>query len=111
MSPTSHCYFDYPYTSINSERAYSFDPVKDLSEEQSEHVLGLQANFWSHIDRDPELVDKQLFPRLLSIAERGWSPSDVTDWDSFRKRLEKHLALLQQMGINYYKDDVSVSVR
>ncbi|NMC38123.1 MAG: beta-N-acetylhexosaminidase, partial [Bacteroidales bacterium] len=68
MSPTSHCYFDYPYTSINSERAYGFDPVKDLSEEQSEHILGLQANFWSHIDREPELVDKQLFPRLLSIA-------------------------------------------
>ncbi len=110
MSPTSHCYFDYPYKSINSERAYSFDPVKDLSEEQSEHILGLQANFWSHIDREPELVDKQLFPRLLSIAERGWSPSDVTDWNSFRNRLEKHLTVLQQMGINYYKDDVSESV-
>jgi len=106
MSPTSHCYFDYPYTSINSERAYSFDPVKDLSEEQSGHILGLQANFWSHIDREPELVDKQLFPRLLSIAERGWSHANVTDWDSFRKRLEKHLYILQQMGINYYKDDI-----
>jgi hexosaminidase len=110
MSPTSHCYFDYPYTSINSERAYSFDPVKDLSEEQSEHILGLQANFWSHIDREPDLVDKQLFPRLLSIAERGWSPSNVTDWDSFRNRLEKHLTILLKMGINYNKDDVPESV-
>ncbi len=106
MSPTSHCYFDYPYKSINSERAYSFDPVKDLSEEQSGHILGLQANFWSHIDREPDLVDKQLFPRLLSLAERGWSPSSVTDWNSFRKRLEKHLYLLKQMGINIYKDDI-----
>ncbi|NLP11167.1 beta-N-acetylhexosaminidase [bacterium] len=111
MSPTSHCYFDYPYTSINSERAYGFDPVKDLSPGQSEHILGLQANFWSHIDREPELVDKQLFPRLLSIAERGWSPSECTDWDSFRPRLEKHLAVWRQMGINYYKEDISESVR
>ena len=111
MSPTSHCYFDYPYTSINSERAYSFDPVKDLTSEQSGHILGFQANFWSHIDREPDLVDKQLFPRLLSIAERGWSPSNVTDWGSFRKRLEKHLTVLLQMGINYFKDDVSDSVK
>ena len=106
MSPTSHCYFDYPYTSINSERAYSFDPVKGLTAEQSKHILGLQANFWSHIDREPELVDKQLFPRILSIAERGWSPSNATDWESFRNRLEKHLPVLQQMGINYFKDDI-----
>ena len=106
MSPTSHCYFDYPYTSINSERAYSFDPVKGLTAEQSKHILGLQANFWSHIDREPELVDKQLFPRILSIAERGWSPSNASDWESFRNRLEKHLPVLQQMGINYFKDDI-----
>ncbi len=106
MSPTSHCYFDYSYTTINPERGYSFDPLKDLSEEQAGHVLGLQANFWSHIDREPELVDKQLFPRLLSIAERGWSPSSVTDLDSFMKRLQKHLAVLQHLGINYYKDDI-----
>jgi len=111
MSPTSHCYFDYPYTSIDSERAYRFDPVKDLSQGQSKHILGLQANFWSHIDREPDRVDKQLFPRLLSIAERGWSPSERMDWDSFRIRQEKHLAVLRQMGINYYKEDVSESVR
>lgn len=111
MSPTSHCYFDYPYTSINSERAYGFDPVKDLLPGQAVHILGLQANFWSHIDREPELVDKQLFPRLLSIAERGWSPSECSDWDSFRPRLEQHLAVLRQMGISYYKEDVAESVR
>lgn len=111
MSPTSHCYFDYPYTSISSERAYGFDPVKNLSQRQSVHILGLQANFWSHMDREPELVDKQLFPRLVSIAERGWSPSESADWDAFRNRLEKHLAILQQMGISYYKDDVSEFVR
>ena len=111
MSPTSHCYFDYTYKAISSEHAYSFDPVKGLTAEQSKHILGLQANFWSHIDREPELVDKQLFPRILSIAERGWSPSNITDWESFRKRLEKHFKVLQKMGINYYKDDVTESVR
>jgi len=111
MSPTRYCYFDYPYASIDSEHAYRFDPVKDLSQGPSEHILGLQANFWSHIDREPELVDKQLFPRLLSIAERGWSPSGSTDWDSFRNRLEKHLAILRLMGVNYYQADVAESAR
>ena len=45
-------------------QAYGFNPVAGLSSEQAKHVLGLQANFWSHIDREPELVDKRIFPRL-----------------------------------------------
>lgn len=56
------------------------------------------------IDREPELVDRQLFPRLLSIAERGWSPAEVQDRDDFMSRLEKHLPLLEKMDITYYRE-------
>ena len=101
MSPTSHCYFDYSYGAISSERAYSFEPVAGLSAEQAKHVLGLQANFWSHIDREPELVDKQLFPRLLALAERGWSPVGVRDWPSFKARLDAQLPRLRRMDVHY----------
>jgi hexosaminidase len=104
MSPTSHCYFDYPYGAISSQRAYSFDPVARLSPEQAGHVLGLQANFWSHIDREPALVDRQLFPRLLSLAERGWSPAACRDWNEFKPRLDAQLPRLAQMGISYRRE-------
>ncbi len=104
MSPTSHCYFDYPYAAINAERAYAFDPVDRLSPEQAHHVLGLQANFWSHIDREPACVDRQLFPRLLSLAERGWSPSVCRDWNEFKLRLDAQLPQLAKMGIFYYRE-------
>jgi len=56
------------------------------------------------IDREPELVDRQRFPRLLSIAERGWSPAEVQDRDDFMSRLEKHLPLLEKMDITYYRE-------
>lgn len=101
MSPTSHCYFDYDYRAIDERRAYSFEPVAGLSPEQARRILGLQANFWSHIDREPALVDKQIFPRLLSIAERGWSPASATDWNSFEPRLRSHYEWLRRFGIAY----------
>ena len=104
MSPTSHCYFDYPYGAISSEHAYSFDPIARLSPEQAGHVLGLQANFWSHIDREPALVDRQLFPRLLSLAERGWSPAECRDWNEFKPRLMAQLPRLASMGISYRRE-------
>ncbi len=104
MCPTGYCYFDYSYGRTSTRKVYSFEPVpKDLTAEQAKHILGLQANFWSHIDREPKKVDRQLFPRLLALAERAWSPASVRDWDDFRKRLAAHLPLLKAMGISYWK--------
>jgi len=100
MSPTSHCYFDYTYGRIDTRRAYLFEPIpEELDGDEAKHVLGLQANFWSHIDREPEKVDSQLFPRLLSIAERGWSPREVRDWDAFCRRVKVHGEHLDRMGV------------
>lgn len=104
MSPTSHCYFDYPYSSISSAKAYHFEPCAGLAAEQAKRILGLQANFWSHIDREPELVDQQLFPRLLALAERAWSPVDVRDWPAFKRRLDGQLPRLLAMGVHCYHE-------
>lgn len=106
MSPTSHCYFDYNYGAINSERAFSFDPVAGMTPVAARHVLGLQANFWSHIDREPALVDRQLFPRLLAIAERGWSPDNRGDWPGYARRARAQLPRLEKLGIHYQKTDL-----
>ena len=39
MAPTSHLYFDYPQTTV--ETVYSFEPIpKELTAEQARHVLG-----------------------------------------------------------------------
>jgi hexosaminidase len=102
MSPTTHCYFDYTYQTIDSKRVYGFDPVAGLSLAEAPYVLGVQANFWSHLDRESSLVDKQIFPRLLSLAERGWSPPSATDWSTFEPRLLEHLAWLRRLQITYW---------
>jgi hexosaminidase len=105
MSPTSHCYFDYTYERIDTRRAYSYEPVPEtLAADRAGFILGLQANFWSHINREPDEVDAQIFPRLLAIAERGWSPENVRDWEDFRRRVEAHLPDLEAMGIRYHED-------
>jgi hexosaminidase len=46
-------------------------------------------------------VDYQLFPRLLAIAERGWSPKGVRDKKHFRQRVRGHLTYLDEMGVEY----------
>jgi hexosaminidase len=102
MSPASHCYFDFSHGKINEKRVYSFDPLDGIPPAQSRFVLGIQACFWSHLARSPDLVDAQLFPRLLPLAERAWSPASTTDWADFQTRLQAHSLWLQFMDIKVH---------
>ncbi len=100
MSPHSHCYFDYAYTSIDTERVYAYEPVpEELTAAEARHILGVQANFWSHLARTPERVDAQLFPRLLALAEVAWSPEAGRAYPRFRNGLAPQLERLSLMGV------------
>jgi len=110
MSPTSHCYFDHKYKDISTIKAYNFNPVPEgVSEEQAKQILGIQANFWSHIDRTEQDVDKQLFPRLLSIAEISWSSKDNRDSIFFKKKVHNHLKRLDKLEVHYHQDSTIIS--
>jgi hexosaminidase len=106
LSPTSHCYFDYDHAAINSRRVFSFDPLAGFPPDAHGRVLGIQANFWSHIDRAPESVDRQLFPRLLALAERAWAPAERRDWDDYQRRARAHLPRLKQFGVAFHAADL-----
>jgi hexosaminidase len=106
MTPNTHCYFNHPYDRISSEKVYSFNPVQtEIAEEYTCKVLGVQASFWSHIDRTPTQIDRQLFPRLLALSEVAWTNNDKKDWDDFKLRLQTKLNSLDIMGLYYYKEN------
>ena len=105
MSPTSHCYFDYDNAKFPTRNVYSYEPIPGaLTPEQGKLVLGAQANFWSHIDRTEARMDRQIFPRLLALAEVVWSPREARDWDGFQRRLEQHYARLDALKTSYWRD-------
>ncbi|CAL1519414.1 beta-N-acetylhexosaminidase [Chitinophaga sp. MM2321] len=106
MTPTSHMYFDYTYNSINTKKVFEFDPFSGNQDENvTRHILGIQANFWSHIDRTQARIDAQLFPRLLALAERAWSSADDKDYEKFNTRKMYHRNWLKYMDVKYYRGD------
>lgn len=36
------------------------------------HIIGLQGNLWTEVIADVQSAERQLYPRLLAIAERSW---------------------------------------
>jgi len=104
-SPTTHCYFDYTYDRINTKTVYTFNPVPtNASPAMAANIIGVQADFWSHIDRSEKRIDQQLFPRLFALSEVAWSSSESRNWDRFKKIAKAQNEKLRDMQVNCYYD-------
>lgn len=84
LSPSKYAYIDYyqdaPHTQpeaiggfIPLEQIYSFRPCEELDATQQSHVLGIQANLWAEYIPTVEQAEYMLYPRILAIAETGWT--------------------------------------
>jgi hexosaminidase len=97
MSPTSHCYLDYPLKKISLEKAYSYEPVPaGIAPEKAKHVLGVQGNMWGEQTPQEADVDRMTWPRQAALAEVGWSPKEARDWADFSSRLQSVIAPASQ---------------
>ncbi|WP_303208879.1 glycoside hydrolase family 20 protein [Bacteroides oleiciplenus] len=116
MTPTSFCYFDYYQTAdtqdeplgiggyVPIEKVYSLEPVPAaLTEEQSRHILGAQANLWTEYIHSSEHVEYMILPRMAALAEVQWTQPEKKDFKDFTKRLARLMKFYQRDGFNYAK--------
>jgi hexosaminidase len=75
-------------------------PAAQLTPEQAARVLGGEACMWAELV-DAETVDSRVWPRTAAIAERLWSPKEITDVDSMYARLETVSRLLEWTGLTH----------
>lgn len=113
VSPTSHCYLDYPLSSTDLEEVYSFDPIPEGAEEGPGRIIGGECNMWTE-HAPQELVESKVFPRAIGLAEVLWSGVDKTGeegaYEEFLNRLELHLNRLDFMDVDYGLEAVPVSL-
>lgn len=87
------------------EDVYRFEPVPpQLTEAESRHVLGTQANVWTEVMEDQARVDYQTYPRLSAFAEVAWSslPAPAErDFADFERRMAVHYRRLDALGVGY----------
>jgi hexosaminidase len=105
MSPTSHCYFDYEPDNNSLRHMYDFQPVPgDLPLNDQDHIIGLQANIWTEFIPTTSRLDYMTMPRMIALAEVGWS--EERDWDNFTSRVKEHHARWDALDIKYRLPDV-----
>jgi hexosaminidase len=85
---------------------YVPDPLpadSTLTPEEAKHVLGGEATMWAEWVT-PETIDSRIWPRTAAIAERLWSPRDVTDVNDMYRRLAVISLQLEELGLTHKKN-------
>lgn len=106
-TPTSPFYVSQPEDARSLEAILEYDPTAGLTADESVHALGIQGNLWAESVPSIERVWHMAFPRMLAIAELGWSAAREKDYAEFTRRLTAHFPRLQAMGVGYRISDVT----
>ncbi|MBB2945648.1 hexosaminidase [Actinoplanes lutulentus] len=113
MSPADRAYLDMQYDLLTPgglhwagttevRDSYSWDPDQLLSRVPKELVFGVEAPLWSETLTDLAEIEFLAFPRLVAIAELGWSPRSTHDWNSFKARLGAYGPRWTRQGVHFY---------
>ena len=85
------------------ERVYNYKPMNNVAEELQSKYLGVQANFWTEWVVEPSVVEYLMLPRLAAVAEAGWTPAELRNYDDFINRMQGEAKYYQLRGVDYGK--------
>lgn len=90
---------------------YDFDPVPEgMKPEAQKHIIGVQACQWSEGTPNRRILEYKVYPRAIALAEIGWTPREMRNWDDFYNRTEKHLPQLSFYGVEYGQRSYDVKI-
>jgi hexosaminidase len=87
---------------ISLEKAYSWDPGTLVDGITEKDIQGVEAPLWSETLNSMTDLEYMAFPRILGMAEIGWTPQGRRDWNEYKTRLATLGARLETLGVHFY---------
>lgn len=83
---------------------YGYNPIPDklLTTGKKKYVLGVQGNAWTECMYTLSQVEYQVYPRILAVAEVGWTEIQNKNYEDFSRRLNDAAVRLDMHGVNYH---------
>lgn len=114
FSPATKVYLDMKYDEasplglawsgyVSVADSYQWEPTALIEGLTEADILGVEGPLWTETTETMTDVEYLVFPRLLGLAEVGWSPARGRDWDSYRARLAAHGPRLAALGVNFFR--------
>ncbi|HET6600855.1 MAG TPA: beta-N-acetylhexosaminidase [Gaiella sp.] len=115
LSPATKTYLDMKYTrsshlgltwagTTSVRAAYDWEPAKLVDGVGERDVAGVEAPLWSETISTRAGLDHLVFPRLLGVAEIGWSSAEGRSWREYRRRLAAQGPRLDALGVAFHAD-------
>lgn len=96
-----HYYLDYNYGITPLKKTYSFNPMLEkLDIEGRKSVMGVETPIWTEFVENFDRLCYLCFPRMMAVAESGWTNWGRRNYRDFVRRAEANRRLLLSMGIN-----------
>ncbi len=84
------------------KRTYETVPFHTVDiDSLGEYCYGVQGTFWTEHVSDREYMEYLALPRLIAIAEAGWTPQHLKDFEDFRRRISADTKLLDYGNYKY----------
>lgn len=114
MAPQEFCYLnmyqDDPMTEPKAqggytrlEKTYNYDPIPAAYKGTSleKYIDGVQGCVWTEFIEKPDHLEYMIYPRLLALAETGWT-KQRTGYADFRQRVITATDVLKRAGYNAF---------
>lgn len=113
MSPSNVAYMDQKYdlserlgtkwaeAPLTLDEAYGWDPAAIFPDRDPSTILGVEAPLWTETIATMAEIEYMAFPRIVAIAEVGWSQQDARSFGDFTTRLAVFADYLDAAGIGY----------
>ena len=114
LSPADRSYLDMQYDStthlglhwaayVEVDQSYNWNPEELVTGLSKNQILGVEAPLWSETITTMNEIEYLMFPRVMGIAEIGWSSPSRRKWESYKVRLGQQATRLKAMEIDYYE--------
>lgn len=86
---------------------YTAVPVPNgTSAQLAKHYTGVQATFWTEHVNERNYLEYLALPRLMAVAEAGWTEENKKNYADFRQRIIADTTFLNMAGFNYCRHDL-----
>lgn len=86
----------------NLRATYDYVPVPtSVPTALQKYYIGVQGTFWTEHVQSNYLLEYLALPRLIAIAETGWSPANKKNFDDFCRRVTADSVLLNYNNYEY----------
>ncbi|MBI4932552.1 MAG: beta-N-acetylhexosaminidase [Actinobacteria bacterium] len=114
MSPARHTYLDMKHQpddplgrrwagAIDLDAAYEWDPAALVPGVLDPQIAGVEAPLWTEKVRTFAEVEQLCFPRLVCLAEVGWTPQPSRRLDEFLVRVGEETRRLAARGVHVHR--------